>query len=172
MKLLNVIWQLVVIRILKNVSVKISEKQFKDINQSLSPTHRRDLDASWSWAGSLRQLSVHEVQPGGAVFGDSGGPKAFRISAGQRPVPVEDRERPGWGPGRLSHPGQGPISRVCHRVWGSISRIWVNYILFRYFSYLLIHRGNRFRTSVWSGKFAKSMFLIFEQPRKSMYNIY
>ena len=39
---------------------------------------------------------MHEVQPGGAVFGDSGGPKAFRISGGQRAVPAEDRERPGW----------------------------------------------------------------------------
>ena len=35
---------------------------------------------------------MHEVQPGGAVFGDSGGPKAFRISAGQRAVPAEDQD--------------------------------------------------------------------------------
>ena len=39
---------------------------------------------------------MHEVQPNGVVFRDSSGPKAFRISGGQRAVPAEDRERPGW----------------------------------------------------------------------------
>ena len=47
-------------------------------------------------AGSLRQLSVHQVQPAEVVFRDWDGPKAFRISGGQRAVPAEDRERPGW----------------------------------------------------------------------------
>ena len=36
-------------------------------------------DLIWMPAGSLRQLSVHQVQPAGVVFRDSDGPKAFRI---------------------------------------------------------------------------------------------
>ena len=44
-----------------------------------------------------------------------------------------------------------------------------NYIFLFDFPHFLIPRGNRFRTSVWSAKFEKPMFLIFKQPRKSLY---
>ena len=50
-------------------------------------------DLIWMPAGSLRQLSVHQVQPAGVVFRDSDGPKAFRI---RRTGPAA----PGKGGGR------------------------------------------------------------------------
>ena len=50
-------------------------------------------DLIWMPAGSLRQRSVHQVQPAGVVFRDSDGPKAFRI---RRTGPAA----PGKGGGR------------------------------------------------------------------------
>ena len=79
----------------------------------LGTSHSQPRDSIRMPTVSVRQLPVHQIQPAEVVFRYWDGPKAFRISAGQRAVPAEDRKRSGWVPGRLSHPGQCPISRVC-----------------------------------------------------------
>ena len=67
-------------------------------------------DLIWMPAGSLRQLSVHQVQPAGVVFRDSDGPKAFRI---RRTGPAAPGK--GGGRSRTSQP-LSPTHGSTHRV--------------------------------------------------------
>ena len=64
-------------------------------------------DLIWMPAGSLRQRSVHQVQPAGVVFRASDVPKAFRIKRAEPGAPAKGGGRPGWVPGRFFGPDQG-----------------------------------------------------------------
>ena len=78
-------------------------------NGSGTPVKRypQPTDLIWMPAGSLRQLSVHQVQPAGVVFRASDGPKAFRIKRAEPGAPAKGGGRPGWVPGRFFGPDEG-----------------------------------------------------------------
>ena len=137
-------------------------------SQALSPTHRLDLDASW-----IFETTFCAPSPGG-------------LSGLGWPESVPNQENgacSAWkGRGTITDNSQPHPQPMVQLIESENRCLWLllrldisNLRFFESFSLFFpqsIPWGNSFRTSFWSGKIEKPMFLIFKQPRKSLIYIY